>query len=48
MKFPKYLTKAYFQKTYGSLGGVGDFTVKLTKYSQTSTTLKSLAIASRI
>lgn len=41
MKFPKYLTKSYFQKTYGSLGGVGDFTVKLTKYSQTSTTLKA-------
>lgn len=41
MKFPKYLTKAYLQKTYGSLNGVGDFTVKLTKYSQTSTTLKA-------
>ncbi|MGJ7038075.1 hypothetical protein J2Y63_001311 [Shinella sp. BE166] len=40
MKFPKYLTKAYFQKTYGSIG-VGDFTVKVTKYSQTSTTLKA-------
>lgn len=41
MKFPKYLTKAYLQKTYGSLNGIGDFTVKLTKYSLTSTTLKA-------
>ncbi|GLR49445.1 hypothetical protein KYK30_03290 [Shinella yambaruensis] len=41
MKFPKYLTKAYLQKTYGSLSGVGDFTVTLTKFSKTATTLKA-------
>ena len=40
MKFPSYLTKAYFQKTYGSISGT-DFTVKLTKYSKTATTLKA-------
>lgn len=43
MKFPKYLTKAYFQKTYGSIG-IGDFTVKVTNYSQTATTLKATVL----